>query len=119
MSQPATTDPIAIMLINMTIVFSVLWGLSLVIRLIRYIDPTRKKTASEKPAVSLQETSPIAATTETQKTEDDLEVAAVIAAALASYGYQARQIVAIRPVGGQSWARNARLETVNTRNQMS
>jgi hypothetical protein len=50
--------------------------------------------------------------------EDDLEVIAAITAALAAYGYQARQIVAIRPAGGHFWGKNARTEVVNSRNQM-
>ena len=43
MGQPVTTNPWLIMFINMTIVFSVLYGLSLIIRLIKIIDPTKKK----------------------------------------------------------------------------
>jgi hypothetical protein len=49
--------------------------------------------------------------------EDNFEIAAVIAAALAGYGYQPHQIVAIRPAarfaGGEFWAKAARLEMVN------
>jgi hypothetical protein len=41
--QPVTTNPILIALINMTVVFAVLYGLSLVVRLIQVIDPTQKK----------------------------------------------------------------------------
>ena len=43
MSQPVTTNPLIIMLINMTVVFIVLISLSLLIRLIHAVDPTRKK----------------------------------------------------------------------------
>lgn len=43
MSQPITTNPVLIALINMTVVFCVLYGLSLVVRLIKVIDPTQKK----------------------------------------------------------------------------
>lgn len=43
MGQPVTTNPFMIALINMTVVFGVLYGLSLLIKLIRLIDPTQKK----------------------------------------------------------------------------
>ena len=41
MSQPVTTNPFIIMLINMTVVFAVLIALGFVINLIHYIDPTK------------------------------------------------------------------------------
>ena len=41
MTQPITTNPFIIMLINMTVVFAVLWGLSLLVKLIHIIDPTK------------------------------------------------------------------------------
>jgi len=44
MSQPITTNPLLIMFINMAVVFAVLWGLSLIIRMIKVIDPTQKKS---------------------------------------------------------------------------
>ena len=47
MHQPATTNPLIIMCINMTIVFAVLIGLSFMIKFIHMIDPTKPK---EKPA---------------------------------------------------------------------
>lgn len=43
MGQPVTTNPWLIMFINMTVVFAVLYGLSLIIRLIKVIDPTQKR----------------------------------------------------------------------------
>lgn len=43
MGHPVTTNPFIIMLINMTIVFVVLFGLALMIRLIHVIDPTKEK----------------------------------------------------------------------------
>lgn len=39
---PITTNPVLIALINLTVVFCVLYGLSLMIRLIKLIDPTKK-----------------------------------------------------------------------------
>ena len=43
MGHPVTTNPFIIMLINMTVVFVVLYGLSWMIRIIHMIDPTKKK----------------------------------------------------------------------------
>ena len=43
MKETLITNPLIIMLINMTIVFSVLYGLSLLIRLLHLVDPTRRK----------------------------------------------------------------------------
>lgn len=50
--------------------------------------------------------------------QDDTEVIAVIAAAVAAYGYSASQIACIRRVPSQGWAQNARVDAVTTRNQM-
>ena len=49
MSQPVTTNPFIIMLINMTVVFAVLIALGFVINLIHYLDPTKPKAAKEEP----------------------------------------------------------------------
>ena len=43
MGHPVTTNPFIIMLINMTVVFAVLIGLSIMIRLIHVVDPTKKQ----------------------------------------------------------------------------
>ena len=53
MGHPVTTNPLIIMLINMTVVFIVLVSLSFLIRLIHYFDPTAKKEekVTEAPAV--------------------------------------------------------------------
>lgn len=42
MGHPVTTNPFIIMMINMTVVFVVLVSLSILIRLIHAIDPTKK-----------------------------------------------------------------------------
>ena len=42
MGHPVTTNPFIIMLINMTVVFAVLIGLSLMIRFIHVVDTTKK-----------------------------------------------------------------------------
>ena len=43
MGYPVTTNPFIIMMINMTVVFAVLFGLSMMIRLIHLVDPTKKQ----------------------------------------------------------------------------
>ena len=43
MGHPVTTNPLIIMLINMSIVFAVLMGVSVMIRLIHLVDPTKEK----------------------------------------------------------------------------
>ena len=43
MGHPVTTNPLIIMLINMSIVFAVLIGLSVMIRLIHLVDPTKEQ----------------------------------------------------------------------------
>jgi glutaconyl-CoA decarboxylase len=48
MSQPVTTNPFIIMLINMTVVFLVLIALGVVINLIHYFDPTKPKAKPEE-----------------------------------------------------------------------
>ena len=112
MGGPATTNPWMIALINMTIVFGVLGALGVVINLISMIDPTQKKTAKPETVAA-----PVAAPVEVEA-QDDTEVIAVIAAAVAAYGYSASQIACIRRVPSQGWAQNARVDAVTTRNQM-
>ena len=101
MGHPVTTNPFIIMLINMTVVFVVLYGLSLLIRLIHIIDPT--KNAVEKPAAA---PAPAAAA---PAAADNSAVLAVIAAAVAAYGCSEADIVTIRPVGSPVWTNAGRM----------
>ena len=96
MHQPATTNPLIIMCINMTIVFAVLIGLSFMIKFIHMIDPTKPK---EKPAEA-PKAAPAAAPA--APTVDQNVNIAVIAAAVAAYGGEAK-IVAIRPIESAGW----------------
>ncbi len=112
MGQPITTNPVLIAMINMTVVFCVLYGLSLMIRLITLIDPTQKKkiasTEVEKAIVTTT------ASVETEVQEDDYdEMILLFTAAIAAYGYSGAKIVAIRPVGINTWSQTARMESVN------
>lgn len=123
MDQPVTTNPFVIMLINMTVVFGVLYGLSLIVRLIKVIDPTQKKIATEdagKKKIEANAEQTVAAeptvTNSTVQAEDKTFI--LIAAAIAAYGYSPSQIVSIRPVGGRVWTQTARVEAVQSRNHM-
>jgi len=115
MGQPVTTNPVLIMLINMTVVFAVLWGLSLITRLVRMVDPTQKKKLAETSAPAA---APAVAAAPVAAQQDDAAIVAVIAAALAAYGYSQSQIASVRRIDGHSWAQVGRLDAVNARTQM-
>lgn len=103
MSEPVTTNPFVIMLINMTVVFIVLIALGLVINLIHAIDPTKEKAAPQKEAPAPAPT-PAAPAPEIASADGvSPEVIAVIAAALASYGYGPAAIRAVRPIERDGW----------------
>lgn len=118
MGQPITTNPVLIAAINMTVVFCVLYGLSLMVRLITMIDPTQKKkvTVTEAPE-ELKQVS-VVAEQETSDEEDYDEMIILFTAAIAAYGHSGAKIVAIRPVGGSTWTQAARMEGANLRNGM-
>ena len=109
MSHPVTTNPLIIMLINMTVVFLVLIALGVVINLIHYIDPTKPKAAPEEAAPAkpepVSDPEPVAAA----PVEEGIspEVVAVIAAAVASMGC-AGTVKAIRPVERNNWKNSGR-----------
>lgn len=103
MSEPVTTNPFVIMLINMTVVFIVLIALGLVINLIHAIDPTKEKAAPQKEAPA-PAPAPAAPAPEPVSADGvSPEVIAVIAAALASYGYGPAAIRAVRPIERDGW----------------
>lgn len=103
MSEPVTTNPFVIMLINMTVVFIVLISLGLVINLIHAIDPTKEKAApkTEAPAPAPAPAAPAPEPVSADGVSP--EVIAVIAAALASYGYGPAAIRAVRPIERDGW----------------
>ena len=94
MSQPVTTNPWIIMLINMTVVFIVLIALSFLIRLIHAFDPTRKK---EAPTPAASEPEGRAA-----------EVVAAITAAVTLCGFSGGAIRTIRPLARDGWKNSGR-----------
>lgn len=105
------SNPIVIMLINMTIVFAVLFVLSLYIRLIHKIDPTAKPApaAPKVEAPKAAAPAPVAAKPEVQKGIAG-ETVAAIAAALASVGIGFSQVKAIRVADRPGWTNAARNE---------
>ncbi len=118
--ENAMSNPLVIMLINMTIVFAVLAILNLFIRLIHFVDPTRKdrkkpapvKAAAPAPAKAA---APVAAAPVVEAGISG-ETVAAIAGALAAYGIGFSQIKAIRPAARSNWAGAGRIEGLrNTR----
>ncbi len=97
------------MLINMTVVFAVLYGLSLIIRAIKKVDPTQKKKLAEPvqptPAVVEQ-------TAAAEYQDEDEEAAVVIAAAVAALGYGVVSITAVRPEISRTWRQAGRFEAL-------
>lgn len=108
MSEPVTTNPFVIMLINMTVVFAVLIALGLVINLIHYVDPTKPKAAKEEPKAAAPAPAPAPEPSTVAEEGVPQEVIAVIAAALMSYGYGPQQIRAVRPIERNGWKRSGR-----------
>lgn len=106
---PVTTNPWLIALINMTIVFGVLIALGVLMNLLQVIDPTKKKVA--KPAVA-PAAAPVAAA------QDDSEIIAVIAAAVAACGVSADQIACVRRIDAKSaWTVSSRVEAISVRKE--
>ena len=108
MGHPVTTNPLIIMLINMSIVFVVLVGLSIMIRLIHLVDPTKAK--EEKPAAAPTPAPAPAAAAPAPTVDQNVNIA-VIAAAVAAYEGDVR-IVTIRPVESAVWKNAGRVSGV-------
>ena len=108
---PVTTNPWLIALINMTIVFGVLIALGILMNLLQVIDPTKKKVA--KPAVA-----PTPAAAPVAVAQDDSEIIAVIAAAVAACGVSADQIACVRRIDAKSaWTVSSRVEAISVRKE--
>jgi len=110
MSHPVTTNPLVIMLINMTVVFLVLIALGVVINLIHYIDPTKPKAASREEVPVAPAPAAVSEPAAVEPVEEGIspEVIAVIAAAVASMGYNSGSIRAIRPAERNNWKNSGR-----------
>ena len=116
--SPVTTNPLIIMMINMTVVFIVLIVLMYLIKLIHFIDPTKAKetpeesAADEPPLVAVKsETAPAPESVVEQGVTP--EIIAAISAAVAAYGF-AGQVRAVRIVNHEntSWRASAKFNTL-------
>lgn len=102
--QPITTNPVLIMLINMTIVFGVLGSLGVVIEIIHRLDPTKKKSEPAAPAPVVQAASapaPVAAAPVVDTAAQEMEektLRAVITTAIMASGHKDFEILSIRKV---------------------
>ena len=113
---PVTTNPWLIALINMTIVFGVLIALGILMNLLQVIDPTKKKVA--KPAVAPTPAAAPAAAAPAAAAQDDSEIIAVIAAAVAACGVSADQIACVRRIDAKSaWTVSSRVEAISVRKE--
>ena len=119
MGHPVTTNPLIIMMINMTVVFVVLVSLSFLIRLIHAIDPTKKPEISsedhEDDEDTAGETAAIISKLQAANNEPapaveegiSPEVIAAITAAIACCGISG-QVRAVRVVNnGGAWRQNS------------
>lgn len=118
--SPVTTNPLIIMMINMTVVFIVLVVLMYLIKLIHIVDPTKPKEVAEQsedeaPLVAVKSSS-APAPEPAPVVEEGIspEVIAVISAAVAAYGF-AGQVKAVHIVNheGTPWRASARFNTLS------
>ena len=118
MGHPVTTNPLIIMMINMTVVFIVLVSLSFIINLIHMIDPTKPPEVKDiDEGTEADETAAIVAKLKEQAAPEpepvveagiSPEVIAAISAAIACCGISG-QVRAVRIVSENksAWRQNA------------
>ena len=118
MGHPVTTNPLIIMMINMTVVFIVLVSLSFIINLIHMIDPTKPPEVKDiDEGTEADETAAIVAKLKEQAAPEpepvveagiSPEVIAAISAAIACAGISG-QVRAVRIVSENksAWRQNA------------
>ena len=113
--SPVTTNPLIIMMINMTVVFIVLVVLMYLIKLIHIVDPTKPK---EEPAAAPVDDEPLVAV-KSAAPEPVLdagptpEIIAAISAAITAYGFVG-QVKAVRIINheGTPWRSSSRFNTL-------
>lgn len=97
--EPVTTNPFLIMLINMTIVFGVLWLIGCIIKLIHFIDPTKKKDTEEFISVApMQPATVVVPEDDSVDKLQEKELVAVITTAIMAYGYRDVKITSIKEI---------------------
>ena len=107
--SPVTTNPLIIMMINMTVVFIVLVALIYLIKLIHFFDPTKEKPAPEpteedEPLVAVKSSTAPANMPEPEPVAEEgisPEVIAAISAAISAYGF-AGQVKAVRVINHEN-----------------
>ena len=116
--SPVTTNPLIIMLINMTVVFIVLVALIYLIKLIHFVDPTKEKpkpeVEEEEPLVAVKsESTPALPSAPVVEEGISPEVIAVISAAVAAYGF-AGQVKAVQILNheGTPWRASAKFNNL-------
>ena len=117
--SPVTTNPLIIMMINMTVVFIVLVSLMFLIKLIHYVDPTKKpappaQSEEEEPLVAVKSEATAAPEPEPVIEQGvSPEIIAAISAAIAAYGF-AGQVKAVRIVNheGTPWRASAKFNNL-------
>lgn len=115
--SPVTTNPLIIMMINMTVVFIVLVVLMYLIKLIHFIDPTKEPEAKdvpeeEEPLVAVKsEVAPIPEPVIEEGIKP--EVIAAISAAIAAYGFAGKvKAVKILNHEGTPWRASAKFNNL-------
>ena len=119
--SPVTTNPLIIMLINMTVVFIVLVSLIYLIKLIHFVDPTKVKPTpaeveEEEPLVAVKSAPAPAAIPEPAPVVEEginPEVIAAISAAITAYGFSGQvRVVRILNHEGTPWRASAKFNNL-------
>ena len=108
-----TTSPWLVMSINMTVVFAVLIALGILMKIIYWIDPTKKKAEPASAPVAAP-AAPAAVEPSNVQTTHNEEVVAAIVGAIVAMGYSSDQIASIRPTATSAkWRLEGRLSGRN------
>ena len=114
--SPVTTNPLIIMMINMTVVFIVLVALMFLIKLIHMVDPTKEKPKAaqveEEPLVAVKSEAPPEPLPVVEEGISP-EIIAAISAAISAYGFTG-QVKAVHIVNheGTPWKASAKFNNL-------